>query len=83
MTNDTKQPMDQALTLIDQALNLLENHSSTPMTQTNERYDLELDQDTHWGLVKLGAELKMHAESYAEEVLKAHVEHELGKQTSD
>ena len=76
MTDDTKE-------LIDRAITLLEKYPSTLMTQTNERYDLELDQDTHWGLVKLGAELKMHAESYAEEVLKAHVEHELGKQTTD
>jgi hypothetical protein len=51
-------------------------------TKTTIRYDLELDQDTHWGLVKLGAELKMHQENYAEEVLKAHVEHELGKQVA-
>ena len=53
-------------------------------TKTTIRYDLELDQDTHWGLVKLGAELRMHQEDYAEGVLKAHVKHELGKQvTSD
>jgi len=75
MTDDTKQ-------LIDRAIALLESYPPTLMSQTTERYDLELDQDTHWGLVKLGAELKMHAETYAEEVLKAHVEHELGKQTS-
>ena len=69
--------------LIDRALSLYTNPSQTFMTKTTERYDLELDQDTHWGLVKLGAELRMHSESYAEEVLKAHVEHELGKQTTD
>jgi hypothetical protein len=76
MTDDTKQ-------LIDQAIALFDNYPPTLMSKTTERYDLELDQDTHWGLVKLGAELRMHAESYAEEVLKAHVEHELGKQTTD
>lgn len=76
MTDDTNQ-------LIDRAIALLESYPPTLMSQTTERYDLELDQDTHWGLVKLGAELKMHAETYAEEVLKAHVEHELGKQTKD
>lgn len=52
------------------------------MTTECRRYDLELDSDTHWGLVKLGAEIKMHQEDYAEQVLKAHVEHELGRQTS-
>lgn len=41
---------------------------------TNHRYDLELDEDTHWGLVKLAAEIRMHQEDYAEQVLKAHVE---------
>jgi hypothetical protein len=38
------------------------------------RYDLEIDEDTHWSLVKLGAEHQMHHEQYAEEVLKGHVE---------
>lgn len=77
MTDDTNQ-------LIDQAIALFDNYQPyTTMSKTTERYDLELDQDTHWGLVKLGAELRMHAESYAEEVLKAHVEHELGKKTTD
>lgn len=51
------------------------------MTTDYQRYDLELDPDTHWGLVKLGAEIRMHPETYAEQVLKAHVEHELGQQT--
>ena len=50
------------------------------MTTEYQRYDLELDPDTHWGLVKLGAEIRMHQEDYAEQVLKAHVEHELGQQ---
>ena len=44
--------------------------------------DLEVNNDVYWGLVKLGAELKMHPEEYIEHVLTAHVEHELGKQTS-
>lgn len=48
------------------------------------RYDLEIDDDTHWALVKIGAEHKMHYEQYAEEVLKAHVEqHKLDQQTKD
>lgn len=41
---------------------------------TKHRYDLELNNDTHWGLVKLAAEIRMHQEDYAEQVLKAHVE---------
>ena len=77
MTEETNQLVDRALALFDNY------HPYTAMSKTTERYDLELDQDTHWGLVKLGAELRMHAESYAEEILKAHVENELGKQTTD
>jgi len=77
MTDNTRQLIDRAIALFDNC------QPYTTMSKTTERYDLELDQDTHWGLVKLGAELRMHAESYAEEILKAHVEHELGKQTTD
>lgn len=40
-------------------------------------YDLEIDDDTHWALVKLGAEIKMHYETYAEQVLKNHVAKQL------
>lgn len=50
------------------------------MTNQMHRYDLELDEDTHWAFVKLGAELKMHQEDYAEKILKEHAKHELGKQ---
>ena len=48
------------------------------------RYDLEINNDTHWALVKLGADHQMHYEQYAEEVLKAHVEQQLlDQQTKD
>jgi hypothetical protein len=45
------------------------------MKQSNGlyRYDLEIDEDTHWALVKLAAEQQMYHEQYAEELLKAHV----------
>ena len=46
-------------------------------------YDLEIDDDTHWALVKLGAEIKMHYENYAEHVLKTHVKQLLDQQTKD
>lgn len=42
------------------------------MTST-ERYHLDIPEDTHWALVKLAAELKMHYEDYAENVLIDHV----------
>jgi hypothetical protein len=47
------------------------------------RYDIELDEDTHWALVKLGAELRMHQEDYAEQLLKSHCEAELNREASD
>lgn len=51
------------------------------MTQTpTQRYDLDIPEDTHWELVKLAAELKMHQEDYAQYVLIGHVEKELDRQ---
>jgi len=40
----------------------------------HHKYDLEIPDDLHWELVRLGAELKMDYEVYAEEVLKMHAE---------
>ena len=48
---------------------------------THRRYDLELPEDTHWELVKLAADLKMHHEDYAQNVLIGHVEQELDRKT--
>jgi len=45
----------------------------------HQRYDLEVPEDTHWELVKLAADLKMHHEDYAQNVLIGHVEHELDR----
>ena len=44
-------------------------------------YDLDIPKDIHWEMVRLGAELQMDYEVYAEEVLKAHVEDEVSKRT--
>ena len=48
-----------------------------------QRYDLELPEDTHWELVKLAADLKMHHEDYAQNILIAHVERELDRKATD
>jgi len=45
-------------------------------------YDLELPEDTHWELVKLAADLKMHHEDYAQNILIAHVEQELDRKAT-
>ena len=47
------------------------------------RYDIELDEDTHWMLVKLGAEIRMHQEDYAEQLLKAHCEEQLNREAAN
>ena len=45
----------------------------------HHKYDLEIPDDLHWELVKLGAEFKMDYEVYAEEVLKMHAEDAISK----
>ena len=46
-------------------------------------YSLEIPEDTHWELVKLAADLKMHYEDYAQNVLIGHVEQELERKASE
>lgn len=43
--------------------------------------EVDVDDDVYWGLIKLGAELKMHPEEYIAHVITTHVKHELDKQT--
>jgi hypothetical protein len=77
--------------LFDRAMDIVDRYSTLPSNPIDNpkpmpeihHYHLDIDDDTHWGLVKLGAEIKIDYEVYAEEVLKAHVEHELGKQIKD
>ena len=45
----------------------------------NTKIFLEIPEDTHWELVKLAADLKMHHEDYAQNVLIGHVEQELDR----
>ena len=54
-----------------------------PMTISHLRYELDIPEDTHWELVKLAADLKMHHEDYAINVLIGHVESELDRKTKD
>ena len=46
-------------------------------------YELDIPEDTHWELVKLAADLKMHHEDYAINVLINHVESELDQKAKD
>ena len=43
-------------------------------TPEHHNYHLDIPKDLHWELVRLGAELKMDYEVYAEEILKMHAE---------
>jgi hypothetical protein len=47
-----------------------------------QRYDLEVPEDIHWELVKLAADLKMHHEDYAQNILIDHVERKLDQQVT-
>lgn len=44
------------------------------MILSNGKYklDLEIDEETYWALIKLGAKHKLHIEEYAESVLENH-----------
>ena len=49
--------------------------ANQPMkTPEHHNYHLDIPKDLHWELVRLGAELKMDYEVYAEEILKMHAE---------
>jgi hypothetical protein len=50
----------------------------------NGKYSLhlEIDEDTYWGLIKLGAEIKTDCKTYAENLLLGHVESELDRQAA-
>lgn len=44
---------------------------------------IEVDEDTYWGLIKLGAEIKTDHETYAENILLGHVQSELDREAAD
>ena len=67
------------------AIELINKPCQKPMMLSNGKYSLhlEVDEDTYWGLVKLGAEIRTDCESYAENVLVGLVESELNRETTD
>lgn len=76
--------IDYGLTsdLYDYAMGLITKPSEKTMMLSNGKYalHLEIDEDTYWGLIKLGAEIRTDCETYAEHLLSGHVEVELDKQ---
>ena len=67
------------------ALSLATKVSEQPMMLSNGKYSLhlEVDEDTYWGLVKLGAEIRTDCETYAENILVGHVESGLDLQATN
>jgi len=70
--------------LYDYALGLVSKPFTTMQLHNGKRtMHLEVDEDTYWNLVKLGADIQMDHESYAEHILIGHVETELDRKTED
>ena len=44
-------------------------NSSIPKVEPKRRYDIEVDDDTHWELVRMAARQKLHQEDYVEQLL--------------
>ena len=44
---------------------------------------LEVDEDSYWVIVKLGAEIRTDCESYAENILLGHIESELDREAAN
>ena len=64
---------------------LLTIEPTSPMQLHNGKHalHLEVDEDTYWGLVKLGAEIKTDCETYAENLLIGCVQSELDRKAQD
>lgn len=67
------------------AIELINKPFSKTMMLSNGKYTmhLEVDEETYWGLVKLGAEIKTDSETYAENILLGHVQSELDREVTD
>ncbi len=67
------------------ALGLIVKPPTKNMMLSNGKYalNLELDEDTYWGLVKLGAEIRTDCETYAEHILLGHVESGLDRKAAN
>ena len=43
--------------------------TSVESTKLKRRYDIEVDDDTHWELVRIAAKQKLHQEDFVEQLL--------------
>jgi hypothetical protein len=69
--------------IFDDILDYARKLADQPKPLFHLHYELDIPEDTHWELVKLAANLKMHHEDYAINVLIGHVESELDRKTKD
>ena len=69
--------------IFDDILDYARKLATQPMPLSHLRYELDIPEDTHWELVKLAADLKMHHEDYALNILIGHVESELDRKAQD
>jgi hypothetical protein len=69
--------------VFDDILDYARKLATQPKMISHLRYELDIPEDTHWELVKLAADLKMHHEDYAINVLIGHVESELDRKTKN
>ncbi len=67
------------------AIELINKPFQKTMMLSNGKYSmhLEVDEDTYWGLVRLGADIKTDCETYAENILLGHVQSELDREAAD
>jgi predicted dienelactone hydrolase len=70
MTTQPEQTIDSKLAELMQFNERL--NSSIPkleVTKPKRRYDIEVDDDTHWELVRIAARQKLHQEDFVEQLL--------------
>ena len=65
MTTQSEHTVDSRLAELLLNSSILKLESTKPM----RRYDIEVDDDTHWELVRIAARQKLHQEDFVEQLL--------------
>jgi hypothetical protein len=67
-------PVDIAIT--DRLTELFSHSKPTPVESIKEKrtYHIEVDDDTHWALVRIAAKQKLHQEDFVESLLVEFIE---------
>jgi hypothetical protein len=64
----TNQPEHTVESRLSELFNL-SRPASVDSVKTKRRYDIEVDDDTHWELVRIAAKQKLHQEDFVENLL--------------